>query len=45
MYELVPQQGVLDIFTEFGKMKVAPNEIAVIQRGVRYSVSLPDGES
>ncbi|KAF1798758.1 homogentisate 1,2-dioxygenase [Mucor lusitanicus] len=42
---IVPQQGVLDIFTEFGKMKVAPNEIAVIQRGVRYSVSLPDGDS
>lgn len=42
---IVPQQGVLDIHTEFGKMKVAPNEIAVIQRGIRFSVSLPDGKS
>ena len=40
---LVPQQGRLDITTEFGKMMVAPNEICVIQRGIRYSVSLPDG--
>lgn len=42
---LVPQQGLLDITTEFGKIKVGPNEIAVIQRGVRYSVNLPDGAS
>lgn len=40
---IVPQQGRLDICTEFGKMMVAPNEICVIQRGVRYSVSFPDG--
>ncbi|CDH58811.1 homogentisate-dioxygenase [Lichtheimia corymbifera JMRC:FSU:9682] len=40
---IVPQQGRLDICTEFGKMMVAPNEICVIQRGIRYSVSLPDG--
>lgn len=42
-YSIVPQQGRLDICTEFGKMMVAPNEICVIQRGIRYSVSLPDG--
>ncbi|KAI8882038.1 homogentisate 1,2-dioxygenase [Backusella circina FSU 941] len=42
---IVPQQGTLDIQTEFGKMRVAPNEIAVIQRGVRYRVNLPDGAS
>jgi homogentisate 1,2-dioxygenase len=42
---IVPQQGVLDIYTEFGKMMVSPNEIAVIQRGIRFSVSLPDGQS
>ncbi|KAI8083863.1 homogentisate 1,2-dioxygenase [Thamnidium elegans] len=42
---IVPQQGVLDIVTEFGKMRVSPNEIAVIQRGIRFSVSLPDGQS
>jgi homogentisate 1,2-dioxygenase len=27
----VPQQGVLDVSTEFGKMRVEPNEICVIQ--------------
>ncbi|KAJ1737484.1 hypothetical protein LPJ72_000455 [Coemansia sp. Benny D160-2] len=42
---LVPQQGRLDIATEFGPMAVAPNEIAVIQRGMRFSVALPDGPS
>ncbi|KAI9474993.1 hypothetical protein LPJ78_004904 [Coemansia sp. RSA 989] len=42
---IVPQQGRLDITTEFGPILVAPNEIAVIQRGMRFSVSLPDGPS
>uniref|UniRef100_A0A1A9W0S3 Homogentisate 1,2-dioxygenase n=1 Tax=Glossina brevipalpis TaxID=37001 RepID=A0A1A9W0S3_9MUSC len=37
---IVPQQGVLDITTEFGKMKVAPNEICVIPQGVRYAVNV-----
>ncbi|KXS17307.1 homogentisate 1,2-dioxygenase HgmA [Gonapodya prolifera JEL478] len=42
---VVPQQGRLDITTEFGKISVAPNEIVVIPRGVRFSVALPDGPS
>ncbi|KAJ2706989.1 hypothetical protein FB645_001130 [Coemansia sp. IMI 203386] len=42
---IVPQQGRLDIRTEFGPIMVAPNEIAVIQRGMRFSVALPDGPS
>ncbi|KAF9285186.1 homogentisate 1,2-dioxygenase HgmA [Linnemannia elongata] len=42
---IVPQQGRLDITTEFGKILVHPNEICVIQRGIRYSVALPDGPS
>ncbi|XP_075152203.1 homogentisate 1,2-dioxygenase [Haematobia irritans] len=37
---IVPQEGVLDITTEFGKMKVAPNEICVIPQGVRYAVNV-----
>ncbi|EDQ86823.1 uncharacterized protein MONBRDRAFT_33614 [Monosiga brevicollis MX1] len=37
---IVPQQGTLDIKTEFGKMKVAPNEICVIQRGIRFQVNV-----
>jgi homogentisate 1,2-dioxygenase len=40
---IVPQQGALDIQTEFGMMYVQPGEIAVIQRGQRFKVSLPDG--
>lgn len=42
---IVPQQGTLDIRTEFGCMEVHPNNICVIQRGIRFSVKLPDGPS
>ncbi|KAJ1948737.1 hypothetical protein IWQ62_006849, partial [Dispira parvispora] len=42
---LVPQQGTLVIQTELGWMEVRPNEIAVIPRGIRYRVELPDGPS
>ncbi|CAH2236050.1 jg7341 [Pararge aegeria aegeria] len=37
---IVPQEGVLMITTEFGKMQVRPNEIAVIQLGMRFSVAV-----
>lgn len=37
---IVPQQGVLDVTTEFGKMKVGPNEICVLQQGIRFSISV-----
>ena len=37
---IVPQQGTLDINTEFGKMRVAPNEICVMQQGMRFSVNV-----
>jgi len=37
---VVPQQGELHITTEMGKMKVEPNEICVIQSGIRFSVSV-----
>ncbi|KAF8849251.1 homogentisate 1,2-dioxygenase [Acephala macrosclerotiorum] len=40
---IVPQQGRLDIQTEFGRMMVRPGEIVVIQAGIRFKVSLPDG--
>lgn len=40
---IVAQHGVLDITTEFGSMLVRPMEIAVIPRGVKYRVDLPDG--
>ncbi|XP_014744373.1 PREDICTED: homogentisate 1,2-dioxygenase isoform X1 [Sturnus vulgaris] len=37
---IVPQQGKLLITTEFGKMLVEPNEICVIQQGMRFSVEV-----
>uniref|UniRef100_A0A4X2JW72 Homogentisate 1,2-dioxygenase n=1 Tax=Vombatus ursinus TaxID=29139 RepID=A0A4X2JW72_VOMUR len=37
---IVPQLGKLLIYTEFGKMLVEPNEICVIQRGMRFSVDV-----
>lgn len=40
---LVPQQGRLHIETELGVLDVEPQEIAVIPRGVRFRVALPDG--
>ena len=40
---VVPQQGRLAIATELGMVEVEPQEIAVIPRGVRFKVDLPDG--
>uniref|UniRef100_A0A8C7RJM7 Homogentisate 1,2-dioxygenase n=1 Tax=Oncorhynchus mykiss TaxID=8022 RepID=A0A8C7RJM7_ONCMY len=37
---IVPQQGEILITTEFGKMMVEPNEICVIQQGMRFSVNV-----
>ncbi|XP_052245250.1 homogentisate 1,2-dioxygenase-like isoform X2 [Dreissena polymorpha] len=41
---IVPQQGSLLITTEFGRILVDPNEICVIQLGMRFNVSVT-GES
>lgn len=40
---IVPQQGRLHIETELGVLDVEPHEIAVIPRGIRFRVALPDG--
>lgn len=40
---IVPQQGRLQIDTEFGRLDIEPQEIAVIPRGCRFRVALPDG--
>ena len=40
---IVPQQGRLSIATELGVIDVEPQEIAVIPRGIRFRVELPDG--
>jgi homogentisate 1,2-dioxygenase len=37
---IVPQDGALSIATEFGPLEVAPGEIAVIPRGVKFRVAL-----
>ncbi|MFT3807146.1 homogentisate 1,2-dioxygenase [Arenimonas sp.] len=42
---IVPQQGRLRIATEMGVLEVEPQEIALIPRGIRFSVSLLDGEA
>ncbi|MGH7044548.1 MAG: homogentisate 1,2-dioxygenase, partial [Acetobacteraceae bacterium] len=39
---IVPQQGRLALATELGRLGVAPGEIAVIPRGIRFRVELPD---
>jgi homogentisate 1,2-dioxygenase len=42
---IVPQQGRLRLATELGRIAVEPQEIAVIPRGVRFRVELPDGSA
>ena len=37
---LVPQQGVLDIKTELGVLRVKPGMIAVLPAGIRFSISI-----
>src|SRR4051812_29014055 len=37
---LLPQQGALALFTEMGLLNVAPGEIAVVPRGVKFRVEL-----
>jgi homogentisate 1,2-dioxygenase len=39
---IVPQQGRLLLRTELGMIEAAPGEIAVVPRGVRFRVELPD---
>lgn len=41
----LPVEGTLKLRTELGVMEVSPQEIAVIPRGIRYAVELPDGNS
>ena len=40
---IVPQQGRLKLDTELGVIDIEPQQIAVIPRGIRFRVSLPDG--
>ena len=36
----VPQQGTIEVFTELGKMEVAPGDIAVVPRGTVFKVEV-----
>lgn len=42
---IVPQLGRLRLCTEMGVLEVEPQEIAVLPRGVRVRVELPDGQA
>ncbi|KAI0710241.1 homogentisate 1,2-dioxygenase [Earliella scabrosa] len=42
---ILPQQGRMDIQTEFGKLMVRPGELVVVQRGIKFKVGFPDGPS
>ncbi len=42
---IVPQQGRLLLRTECGVLEVRPSEIAVLPRGIKCRVELPDGPS
>ncbi|TQF74936.1 homogentisate 1,2-dioxygenase [Rhodococcus spelaei] len=42
---LVPQQGALVLHTEYGRLRVAPGEIAVIGRAVRFRVEIEEASA
>jgi homogentisate 1,2-dioxygenase len=39
----VPQQGTLILRTELGVLQVAPGEIAVVPRGMKFAADFPEG--
>jgi len=41
---IIPQQGALRLFTELGRIDVAPRSVALIPRGVKFRVEV-DGDS
>jgi len=42
---VIPVEGRIHLRTELGLLELAPNEIGIIPRGLRFAVSLPDGKS
>jgi homogentisate 1,2-dioxygenase len=42
---ILPERGRLLIHTELGRLEVAPGEICVMQRGLKFQIDLPDGEA
>ncbi len=41
---IVPEHGELAIDTELGRIDLRPLQVAIIPRGVRFRIALPDGE-
>ncbi len=41
---LVPQSGTLELRTELGWLRVPPGSIAIVPRGIKFAIGLPDGE-
>jgi homogentisate 1,2-dioxygenase len=41
----IPQEGRLALLTEMGRIDIAPGEVALIPRGVRFRAELPDGRA
>lgn len=42
---IVPQMGALHIVTELGVIEIAPNEIGIIPRGIKFRVDLIDAQA
>jgi homogentisate 1,2-dioxygenase len=40
---LLPEQGAIELLTEFGRIEARPGEVALIPRGVRFRMMLPEG--
>jgi homogentisate 1,2-dioxygenase len=41
----IPQLGRLTLLTEMGQIDLAPGQVALVPRGVRFRAILPDGEA
>ena len=42
---IVPEQGGLTVHSECGVLSIEPGEIAVMPRGIKFRVALPDGRA
>ena len=42
---VIPQQGVIELQTELGRLEVPPGHIAVVPRGMKFRVQLGEGEA
>jgi homogentisate 1,2-dioxygenase len=41
----IPQLGRLTLLTEMGRIEIAPGQVALVPRGMRFRALLPDGEA